>query len=595
MLTILMVMLAILATWGAAAVILIGIGLLVRGFARVEERSTAEPEFLGCFWVGFAVLVLLLQTWHFALPIDWRAAAATSVSGIVGLAVGRQWVRQWLATVGRARAAAVLSLVAWIWLANRAVGPPGAFDSGVYHIPAVEWATAHAIVPGLGNLHGRLGFNNSSLLYTALLDIGPWRHRSEHLANGLLLAALMVQIIFACIRLARGHGWSASDAFLAVLLLPCLYLATDPTNLNMASPTTDGAVIIMTFVSAACCVSVLAREGYSGGAIHRALTGALLMVAGMTTKLTTIAYSAMGWLLLAAWWMRTPKESSGGRTRRAGVLAISLAAAMAGTWVARGIVLSGYPAFPMRVGAVNVDWRVPEERAQAYQREITLYARDRDPLGSDETGLDEPWIRAWARNVLESKFEVALPLTLCGLGLAAIVLVRGWWRRGLAARDYAGAWWLGLPIIAGLVLWFVMAPHPRYALHLAWSLAGLCIAMGVMELRVRLGERWAGMAVLGLSCVMTAGMLAVRTVKQIRRRGVAPLQTLVIGPGPDHGLHPAPELPLMQQTTRWGLVVYCPVTDRRVFHAPLLTTPEFDERLQLRIPGNEAGGFRCAE
>src|SRR5262249_2078119 len=313
-------LLGIAVTWAAVAAGLIGLGSLVRKTIRVGLDP--RPQGGECFWTGCTVLLLILQAWHFARAIDWRAALAVGALGCLGLLTGWKELTRWLAeTVARSRAATAISIVACVWLADRAAGPTGAWDSGVYHIPAVEWFTAHALVPGLGNLEGRLAFNNSSLLYTAFLEVGPWRHRSEHVANGLLLAALTVQVLFACARLARGNRWSAADVFLAVLLLPCVYMATDPTILNVASPTTDGAAIILTLVSAAWCLSLAGSE--AEGSMFRALAAALLMAAAVTIKLSTIGYAAVGWVWLAAWWAKRRNAVGDGEAGRAGAAARS--------------------------------------------------------------------------------------------------------------------------------------------------------------------------------------------------------------------------------------------------------------------------------
>jgi hypothetical protein len=61
-----------------------------------------------------------------------------------------------------------------LWAANRCAGPLTLYDSGMYHAPTVEWFKAYPVVPGLGNLHGRLAFNPSGLLFAAMLDRGPF-------------------------------------------------------------------------------------------------------------------------------------------------------------------------------------------------------------------------------------------------------------------------------------------------------------------------------------------------------------------------------------------------------------------------------------
>ena len=51
-----------------------------------------------------------------------------------------------------------------IWLANRATGPNAEYDAGLYHIAAIKWTKLYFIVPGLANLHMRLGFSSTITL-----------------------------------------------------------------------------------------------------------------------------------------------------------------------------------------------------------------------------------------------------------------------------------------------------------------------------------------------------------------------------------------------------------------------------------------------
>ena len=48
------------------------------------------------------------------------------------------------------RGTIVLLLLLALWIANRAIGPGNAEDSGLYHYRAIRWATAYPVVTGIG-------------------------------------------------------------------------------------------------------------------------------------------------------------------------------------------------------------------------------------------------------------------------------------------------------------------------------------------------------------------------------------------------------------------------------------------------------------
>src|SRR4029079_17401394 len=58
-------------------------------------------------------------------------------------------------------------------LAQLSLLKPEYHDFGNYHLATIRWLTAQPIVPGLGNLHFRLGFNQSYFLYPAQLIAKP--------------------------------------------------------------------------------------------------------------------------------------------------------------------------------------------------------------------------------------------------------------------------------------------------------------------------------------------------------------------------------------------------------------------------------------
>ena len=231
----------ILATWCLVGAMLVGIGLLL--WPMGARPSVETDDLFGGLWVGLAVLVLYLHLWHFALPIRWPVQVAPLLAGAAGLLRLRRhpWRPDRAMPIGRA--------VVWILVLLRALGPMEAFDSGMYHLPVVVWAREHAIVPGLANLHGRLAFNNSSLLLAAFLGSGPWRGESPHLLNGLLLFLLLLRLVPGAARL---RGAAGTDRFLpvfdGVLLGALVIYALSPRDIS--SLTIDTGVAVALFFAA---------------------------------------------------------------------------------------------------------------------------------------------------------------------------------------------------------------------------------------------------------------------------------------------------------------------------------------------------------
>ena len=89
-----------------------------------------------------------------------------------------------------------------------------------------------------------------------MLEGGPWHGRAEHVANGLLLVALLAGVIASAARVWRTSSATlAADVYLVALLPVTIYLLLGK---DTASPKTDLPVGFMTFV-----------VGYLDRQIHR--------------------------------------------------------------------------------------------------------------------------------------------------------------------------------------------------------------------------------------------------------------------------------------------------------------------------------------
>jgi hypothetical protein len=92
-------------------------------------------------------------------------------------------------------------------------------DDYNYEFQAVRWFFDYPLVPGLANLHGRLGFNNSHHLLAALLSRGRWAGHVNHLVNGFVVALALVYVLVAMVRVIRRPRSSRDRAALCLRAL----------------------------------------------------------------------------------------------------------------------------------------------------------------------------------------------------------------------------------------------------------------------------------------------------------------------------------------------------------------------------------------
>lgn len=538
------------AAWAAIALVLAGLGALLQRCWRAPVEGA--DGWLRCFWLGWSSLLLFLQAWHFVFPIDDRAFFVAAPLGALGLLLCG--TRPWK-TFGRGflrhLPALVLLALATAWLADRATGGNGNGDTGYYFVPTVAWLRAHPIVPGLANLSAPLAYNQTYFHYVASLETGPFVEGSHHIANALLLLALVARGLLGASRVLRPGGGRPADVFYMAFTPAALRLVFQP---NFTSPAPDFAVFVLGGVLIGELVDLIASPERPRSALPAM---AVLATTALTVKLSLAALAGTTLVVAGAVALR---RGAGSRTLGG---AIALAFVWMLVWMAGNVVMSGYPLYPSGVAAMPVAWRVPIDVADLIRGSSSLH-------GSIDLAWKDP---KWFLNSLDSlgwhTREVILPLCMTAAALVVSPFLWLWRRRG-ERRPGVSAITL-LPTVVALVFWFVTAPRPRFAGAAFWLL-------GMQAVLVALG-----------------GSISTRS-----GRGAVALLTLALGglafhdggpffqPQPTRG--PWPEPVLQPRTLASGLVVSLP-RNSSCWDA-LMCTPTPSEGLTLLNPPDPGGGFR---
>ena len=526
--------------------------------ALVGARAPAAPC-LADVWTGLGVVTLVLLAWSLFAGIDGWAWAPLVALAAVGwtLAARSRPVPTRAPTL-----AWVGPIVLVVWLANLSLGETTAYDSGLYHLASVDLASGGPAVAGLGNLHIRLSSAGGHLLMVALLGIGPWRNAGQHLANGLLLSLLALQLGSLVTR-KGGNGSGELTRRVAVLLFPALIVivAADPAG-RVSSPSLDVATLATVvagglLLARAVELSYDARYLVAGG-------GALGTAVATRPQVVPAVVAASVLLVLRIDWAR-------GVAR---VLAFALLplACLVGA-LARQTVLSGYPLFPLSRLGVDVDWRLDATAVDAYRATVESWAR----RPGDVTGASLAhwgWLPGWAERVA-TDLDVAAVL-LVGLLVPPLALLVARARRPVETSSDAAAAMLLLPSAATVAFWFLTAPDTRFAYG---SILLLLLGLVAWVLPAMPRARRLSLAVLAVLWAAAGIALVTGGDELVDARGSGPFGTF------------EPSVPQTAPfTTRSGLVVQVPVEGDRCWRVPLCTpTPQPGLVLRGTTP---ADGFR---
>jgi hypothetical protein len=558
--------LEILFTWGVIALTLIGIGSIVLAL------SSKENSLIDTFWMGLAVSVAFLEIWNLIFPVTFSITLFLVCVGIFGLVLNRSSLRNGLNAVCRdSRWLPVIGIAFAFLLALRSCGPCEYYDTGLYGANSVRWIQTYPVVPGIANLHGRLGFNSSVFLCIAALGQGVWKELGFHLFTGLMLSAMWATLLPACARVVRRVATSPADWYYTILALPTFIWTT---RSRIVGTQTDEPATVVCLIATGILFEQSCQEDRRDqrkSHTFRLVLATTLFSLAVAFKVSTIVFALLAWCLAfrGIWLLR---RSSHQRTKYF-FAALALSTLILLPWCARGIILSGYPFFPATVFAFPVAWRIPLSAARWYAIGIQSWGRIPDTPFRDTRGLH--WLGDWLNHAVRNRpsFQVPLGISLAGLVLGLTPRFRG--------KPYPSCPWLSLlfPSIVGMIFWFAASPDLRFAQFAIWTTAATLGAWGIVSLDLQLHRSRTNflLATLILSsiwCLISFGWKE-------------PLRAL-------RGVQQPPPLPkpaLILQHTLSGLAVYVPAQGQQCWDAPLPCTPYFDESLRLRNASSLRWGF----
>lgn len=480
--------LEVLLVWLCIALVLLGCGYLVRQGLLRRRLDAARGVAMSDVWIGLVVLVVYLQVWNLFLALDRVAWIAPIAGGSVGLAlIARSLARRgWRPRRPSIGIVVVATALATVWAANQSLATDSYYDDGLYHLGIVRYAATYPAIPGLANLHERLGADEPHLLFAALLSHGPWSG-AVHLVNGLLAALLFVEVGLRFVPRVEQRGPQFTTRVALLLFLATIVLTELPANpihaVGEPNQLSSLSIDFPAFIFAAVGLLYLAQSIEDSPAITPAVTSiAMLSLAAVTRPLFWLT------LLLSAGALVVATRRLGGlRTAqefRAMLPAAVLPAGLAVGWAALQAVLSGYPFFPLTVAGLPVDWRVPAPVVHNFNQQIASFSRHPfSGLPPDRLLANWHWLNWWIPTELRD-LRLLVPLAVAVVSLGALVL-RGRVRPSLEQRSTAAMLGVVVPSAATIVAWFFLAPDPRFAFAPIWfvpiALAAWTMPAGVFE------------------------------------------------------------------------------------------------------------------
>lgn len=420
-----------------------GYGALLTHFFKVKADYYISSKIL----IGFVGVSASIEIIQLAFPIDWKITLFISFVGFVSLmyfesinirkdyeVFCKLFKRHYLL------ASTIAALI--IYWVFRTIKISTNYDTAAYHIQVIRWLNEFAIVPGLGNVHTHLAYNQSYFGFLALLKAFPYFDK------GFELGPLIIFLIIGMALIER-----TKKSFALFIYIPfILYLIAHSAGSTLFSPTPD---LVTGFVEIILYIILLDYFFQKNNTVkYKELLPILFL---LSCYLFTVKLSAFIFSLALISLILSPLLKHFNNHKTFLIKILFFCFLMVLTHILRGYILSGAPFFPSTFLSINFPWAVPVDIAN--KDALDIYSVARNPNLPTEMVLGNwDWLSHW----VENRFSLANKIYTCIAG--ALLLLNFYLysvgRRLKTVHSYIP--FMLMPPLASIIFWFLTAPDFRY-------------------------------------------------------------------------------------------------------------------------------------
>lgn len=444
-----------LLTWAPA-----GLWMLEKLKATLHERPL--HNFILAVIVGAALNATVLGLVSLWMPLSVYTSMVLMFASIVLLS--HTYRKAITRIYGEMKTWSVLGWTALVALIGIAVAvtmlPSLNNDSGLYYIQFMKWMNSYPVVPGLANLHDRLGFNSHWHLLSAALNVNNLNSTGTNDLN----TFLFILIGWGCIASAEQlrHQTELFDAIWALFPVPFFLLLR---FLTSTAPDLPSTLIPLAYLS----LIVTQREKASLPLVT------LLIVFAATIKVLSVLHVIA---VLPLVWMELRKQRWGSIG-----LAATLALAVALPWVLRNVMQTGYLVFPMEsLDLFNFDWKVPAELAANARKMVDVHARFGNYDLANYGRPTSDWLPFWFS--VQSKTVLGLMAFVFAGSFLLVVADVFMLDRHRGTNRVVFNLFIAFTVLASFAFWWKSGPNPRFIYGIIFFFLAYSLAVLATQLRV---------------------------------------------------------------------------------------------------------------
>lgn len=317
--------------------------------------------------------------------------------------------------------------------------PPFLTDMRLYYLQNILWNESYSVVPGLGNIHGRFGFNSNILLLASAFSFS-----NIFSVRIYAVVALSVFILISWI-LTKVDTYKGLLPKIGLILICFVFIFGYQSSLS--SPSTDilpNAIVLFILLNTIFNVksytdSPLIYSVLAVYAVTLKLSVApicLFFVYIIITRIKQKSYKPVVWLIVLSIVVLLP-------------------------WIVRNVIITGYLIYPFpAIDIFSFDWKIPKSLVSDEKEWVLSWAR-MPGLGLEEYRemAGGEWLKFWLLRHIRGMKLFLLLYCIAAVSPVVIFILRK--KNILKTFEDILPW---LVAFCGFIFWFVLAPDGRFGL-----------------------------------------------------------------------------------------------------------------------------------
>ncbi len=415
---------------------------------KISGKDDSPVDFAEYYFTGFLTVSTFSSIISIFAPVATPLLILVCIAALVLFTINRKgiisvlkWDLNILKSLPGTDKAALFLLI--LFILTIIVHPITLGDTESYHAQTIQWIRKYSVVPGLGNIHGRLAFNSMFFIISGLFTF--------QIKEVLIFPIIGITFMIVAVKLyllyegeMRSGNVLKGIMFILMLLISLPLLIYD---LNSTSPDVIcSLLVIYTFVL------ILEKKSVSW---HRFVLLNMVVISCITFKLSSI-FLIFGLLFFI-------RQDFFRRI----LLTIGASTLILVPFLIRNYYLSGYLIYPYpAIDLFSVDWKIPYDQVMDMKSEIAGFAKIPFLTYQEVLAMNiNEWLVPWF-NTLTSNQQYLLIINLFSVFTFIIMLVK---------KEFFLAS-LQTLIFINLIFWLSMAPDPRFAYGFIFAGASLTIA-----------------------------------------------------------------------------------------------------------------------